>query len=486
MSKFRTNSSWIIPAIALLIVIFNLGKALFLFLRHMIMAISFPFPLEYGEGLVLDQIIHLASRVNIYRNTIATPPYTVTNSPPLYMLIQVPFDWIFGPAFWYGRIISVISLVFIAIFLSLTLYNLTKDWMASAISGLLLFSIPYFWNWSVLDRADSLALALSWAGLYTAIRWPDRQRRLIISMILFTAAIFTQPTNALVAPITAMVWLLISHHTRQSMVLFAGTGGFCLALYLIINILTKGGFYLNLITYNPNIWNFQEVTGRFIETSFNSLVLGLIAVFFLVAEQVGTRSQAWPFVLTYFIIAGVITFLIGKAGPNDGYMFELSIALCLTTGAALAWVKNHLAKAAIWVLIAIQINSYTTWTIEQYLPSFNERIADRDEIAQLAKKVLQASDPILIDEYNGLLPLAGKSLYYQPFEFAQLTRAGLWNPTPLINDIAKKRFSMLMIYFPRDLTITNSRWPENIYASFWENYMNTDDLASTLVCLPQK
>ena len=113
----------------------------------------------------------------IHRTSIAAPPYTITNTPPLYLLLQVPFASILGPAFWYGRAISVISLLFAAVFLGLTLYELSKIGWPAAVGGLLLFCVPNLWNWSVFDRVDLLALALSWAGLYAIVRWPERRRR---------------------------------------------------------------------------------------------------------------------------------------------------------------------------------------------------------------------------------------------------------------------------------------------------------------------
>lgn len=486
ITKLRANISSVALIAAYGILAAYLGKLIFLFARHAVMAISFPYSLEYGEGPILDQILRLASAENIYRNTITMPPYTITSAPPLFMLLQVPFFRVFGPAFWYGRGISVISLVIAATFLSLALYQLTGDRLASLISGLLIFTIPYFWNWSVLDRVDTLALGLSWAGLWAIIRWPDQRRGLVASIILFTAALSTQQTNALVAPITALVWLLQSRRTRRAVELFAGVGGSSVAIFLAINGLTQGGFFLNLVTYNPNLWNYPQVAGKFFEILLNSFIFGLFALIFFLGERLDTPTRTWPLALPYLVIATLVTLLVGKAGSNDGYMYEMSAAFCLATGAALAWLKNHWIKAAALLLIAMQVNSFFTWTTEQYLPEFEEKIANRPEIAQLASLVRQANGPILADEYNGLLPLTGKQLYYQPFEFAQLARAGLWDPAPLMSELAQRKFTALLIYFPRNFNITRSRWPENLYSAIWDTYTNTGEKASNLVCLPIK
>ncbi len=140
VNRLRSNPSLIVLTAAFLILAANLGNALLLYARHVGAAVSFPYPLEYGEGPVMDQILRLAGGEDIYRSSISAPPYTITNSPPLYLLLQAPLARIFGPAFWYGRAISAISLVIAALFLSLTLYHLSGDWLAAAIGGLLLLA----------------------------------------------------------------------------------------------------------------------------------------------------------------------------------------------------------------------------------------------------------------------------------------------------------------------------------------------------------
>jgi hypothetical protein len=259
-----------------------------------------------------------------------------------------------------------------------------------------------------------------------------------------------------------------------------------MVLFLAINSFTHGGFFLNIVTYNVNLWNYQQVAGKFIEIFLNSFILGLIALLFLITERLDAPTRTWPFVLPYFIGAVLVTLMVGKAGPNDGYMYELSAALCLVTGAAFAWMKNRWVRVVLMAGIALQVSTFSAWTVSLYQPNFVEKIADRSDIARLADLVQSADGPVIADEYNGLLPLAGKPLYYQPFEFAQLTRAGLWNPSPLIGDVAQRKFSALLIYFPSDISIFQSRWPNFIYSTFWNTYSQAGELASNLVCLPIK
>ncbi|MGH3145956.1 MAG: hypothetical protein ACRDTR_09170, partial [Rubrobacter sp.] len=82
------------------------GWAVLLFVRQGWDALAFPYPLNYGEGPLLEQAVKLAGFQNIYEADLTAPPYVISNYPPLFSLVQAPFVWSFGPAFWYGRAIS--------------------------------------------------------------------------------------------------------------------------------------------------------------------------------------------------------------------------------------------------------------------------------------------------------------------------------------------------------------------------------------------
>jgi hypothetical protein len=77
--------------------------------RHGIAALAFPYPLNYGEGPLLDQAVRLQELQNIYPSDLSKPPYVISNYPPLFVLLQAPLVWAFGPAYLYGRAISLLS-----------------------------------------------------------------------------------------------------------------------------------------------------------------------------------------------------------------------------------------------------------------------------------------------------------------------------------------------------------------------------------------
>src|SRR5262245_32610284 len=247
LGRKQIESRDVLFAAALVVLLLQLGAAAFEYVRHAHLALTFPFPLDYGEGPILDQVLRLAQFENIYRGDISTPPYTITSYPPLFQLLQVPFAKIIGPAFWYGRLISTLSVPLAALFIALTIETLTHDRIAASISGFTLFAFPYIAQGSILDRGDTLAQALSWAGLFAIVRWPDRRRGLVLSTICLTGAIYTKPAYGLVAPLTALIWLWQGKRRQQMIRLAGALCGNVLALFLLVDGVTFGGFHLNIV-----------------------------------------------------------------------------------------------------------------------------------------------------------------------------------------------------------------------------------------------
>ena len=92
MQKLRAPT-WqdIFLLIALLLLALELATGIAQYASLAGSAIRFPFPLDYGEGPVLDQTMKLAQGINPYQPDINTPPYNIANYPPLFQLLQVPF-----------------------------------------------------------------------------------------------------------------------------------------------------------------------------------------------------------------------------------------------------------------------------------------------------------------------------------------------------------------------------------------------------------
>jgi hypothetical protein len=466
--------------------LFQLAGAAWLFAGHGWLALTFPYPLDYGEGPLLDQALRLARLENIYRSDLTAPPYTIANYPPLFPLVQAPFAALFGPALWYGRAIALLSVLAAALFVGLTLHALTRDALAGAVGGLMLLTFPYILHWSAFNRVDALALALSSAGLFAIVRWPSGRGGLVAAALLLAAAIFTRQSYALAAPLAAFVWLLREQPRRRAFELAGLVAGSGLALLLLLQVVSGGGFFFNIVTANVNPFYWANVRNYGDELVANLWPLLAGAALFLLAGA-WLRPASWWLVAPYLLGAIGSALTIGKTGSNVNYLFELCAALSLATGAALAWAGRFpWLRAALMLGLAFQVAAMVAWSREEYAPRVADRVAQREEIARLLELVRAADGPVLADEFMGLVPLAGKQLQLQPFEMKQLAEAGVWDERPFALQLDEQVFPLILIYDPPSWNSFGERWTgrQRLYIS--TEYRPGERFADTVVYRPAR
>lgn len=450
-------------------------------------ALTFPYQIDYGEGPLLDQALRLTQGENIYQNDFARPPYTISNYPPVFLLLQAPFTWLFGPAFWYGRLISLVSALLAALFLGLTLHALTRDWLASLAGGLMLLAYPYVQFWSVLNRIDLLALALSWAAIYTTVRWGERRWGLILAAGLFVASIYTRQSYALAGPLGAFVWLLAMRRSREAFRLAVMAGGAGLALFLVGNVVTWGGFYLHIVAANVNPFSWETVWRYMDEFTANAMPLLILSGLFLVLSPIFRFSRAWPLAAAYGVAAALAALTVGKDGSNVNYMLEVAAASCFAAGAAFAWIgRNTLLRLALLAALAFQANQFHDWTLAGYNRRITEKTDQEAQMARLAQIVRETDGILILDEDMGLLPLAGKRLYFQPFEYKMLADGSLWDETPFLDAIREKQFGLIVQYDPVTWPAVVSRWTPRARAAVNSSYDMVEMIGSSRIYRPKE
>lgn len=477
----------VVSVLAALVLLWQFSAAIFNYARLAGLALNFRYPIDYGEGPLLDQTLRLADGENLYKNDFSVPPYTISNYPPLFLLVQVPFAKIFGAAFWYGRGISLVSALITAVLIGLTLYTLTGNRLAAGAGGLLLLAFPYIQFWSLLNRIDTLALMLSWAAIFVIVRYFDRRWGIAVGAVFLIAAIYTRQSYALAAPAGAFFYLVGLRRFRKAINLALIVGGVSLALFLIINLITRGGFFLNIVSANVNPF-FWHTVRNYAKDLFNNTppLLSLVAVF-LVGERFGQRSRAWVLALVYLIAAAASAATVGKDGSNVNYLFELAAALSFASGAALAWAgRSPWVRAALMLLLALQVGMLVNWLHRDADGRILEKMDNEQQIAQLYQ-VVQATDGIILtDEYMGLLPLAGKRIYYQPFEYKMLSEGGLWDDLDFMGSIVAQEYGAVLLYDPPFWSSYDARWSKRLQSAINSSYEVEKTIANTEILKPRR
>ena len=465
-------------------ILIGLGVILLLYLSYALPVVAFPYPLDYGEGPILDQALRLAQGENIYSAIDGDPPYVITNYPPLYMAIIAVFVKLFGSAFAYGRLISLLSTLAAALCLGGVAYNLTHYVLPAVTGGLLFLALPAVFYWSPWQRVDMLGLAFSLAALYAATCRPLTRQKVVLTVLLMLSAIFTRQTYGLAAPL-AITGALGQRNRRQSLafLLLLGSGG--LTILSALNIVTHGGFIANIVTGNINIYTL-DVLAHFIGQYLGWL---LPMVLVLLMGMPGLIKQHTRLGAPVLYLAGgfAVSLTVGKHGSSLNYFLEFSAAMALVAALLVNQTiqskpSTHRAPRTIMLLLLF---GQVVWLLilnAVYTVNYvGTMAASRAAYQQLDSIVANATGPILTDEYLGLLPLHNRPIYFQPFEYTQLVLVGRWDQTPLLEAITNQQFPIILA---AHMETPYAPWTPEMIAAIEEHYHAHGKILKALVYTP--
>ena len=426
------------------------------------------FPIDYGEGLILDQALRLARFENIYPRDLSHPPYAISNYPPTFILLHVPFIRLFGAAYWYGRGLSELSMVVCAALIAILAWRLTHHRVASAVSGFTFLCLPPTVIWGQFDRVDSAGLALSLAALSIVIGRPPSGWRIGGAALLLVASIYTRQSNVLTGPVTLGVWLLAQHQRRAAITLILAIGGMSLIALIALVVATHGGFWFHIVTATRAPLSLERLEFFVsILTPAMAVEWGCIGVALVLALAF---RPAWAAVMIpYSICAIVVALGAAKLGSTINYFLEVAVAGSLAVGILLAFTSR---RQWLYTLLIVGITADNVALAAS--PLYDDligRLNHQRQFAALLRLVKATPAPVLADEMLGLLPLAGRSIYYEPFSMTVLADQGLWDESGLVADITHERFAMIMIRYSNGQGApTRAFWTPRVYGAIREHY----------------
>jgi hypothetical protein len=424
-------------------------------------AFTYPFELDYGEGPIFDQTRRLIAGERIYR-PIDRPPYAISNYPPVYHVVSGVLGLLVGDVLAAGRLVSFASAVAIAVLIGLFVRRVANPGAgklargtAAVVAGLLFLRAPYTAIWAPLMRVDLLADLWAFAGVYVFAFARDGRRRVAVPAILFLLAIFTKQST-LAAPAACVIVAAVLDRRRMARLVAWLTGGGLFVL-AFLSLTSSGEFYSHVVTANNNLFHWTQALAFLQDLAIRhpvELALAWVAMPRLLVRPAAADPAGWgrPLLAAYLVTSFLACLTAGKIGSEINYLIEHVAVLATCVGITLAEAfaatggrrKVGFAALAVPALLLAYIGTARqrgTLESTQVPPARTQR-----EIEHVLARIERAPGAVLSEDMT-LLVRAGKPIEFQPFEMTQLARQGLWNPAPLLQRVAAREFSLIVLRF---------------------------------------
>lgn len=471
--------------------------------------ITYPYELEYGEGIVLWQAQHVSHFATAYA-PITHYPFIVFHYTPLYQLVSLVVSKLTGNLLLAGRLVSSFSALGICLTLAWVVYRTTPvraSRLAAVGGAIVAMAFPCglsMMRWAPFMRVDMLGLWLSFSGLAMFVLARTTAQR-FFAFVLFVAAIYTK--QSLVAGAVACLLVAGVMNLRQAIKLGAFTAALGGALLAALAFSTHGEVIKHLFAYNVNRFSILAVAHN-LETDLQStmllIALAAAAAFGPIrdaarafsqrnAAMLGTGLSASPYRLAlftftvHFILAALVSLTSGKSGSSINYYLELNLSACALASLFVArllwnWRKKRVSPAiALAYLLPFLILG------QQFLAAshlLRDSYMDRRAMAQKAQnsdalvRILRNSPEPVMSEDMTLLYKAGKQVPFEPAIVTELAATHAWDETPLVNMIRDRAFSVMVIrndpdilYSPAVLrSIVENYRPAGTYAEFERDF----------------
>lgn len=330
-----TTVHHLLAGLALLLLAFYL----LVYVAYAVNLMQFPFDYDQGEGFELVDTVLFSQGQWPYQDT-ETYPFYSSNYPPLFHVIAAPFVWIFGPAYWYGRLLGFLGTLVTAAAIAYAVYRATTSdsqrghlfiALLSALAYLASNTVyhigPLFRQHATMVMFETLAIVI--LAHAPAIASPRRRRvALAVGLLLIVAAGYTKQLAA-VTLVAIGLFLFLRGPLRAVMWLFTAgvVGG---AIFIWMNLATDGEWWRQAILANVNDLQILQTIALFRQWfglhGFLIIPAALLALYELYFDRISLYS-------IWFLLAVLINGAAsGTWGGGDSYFATAIAATCILSG----------------------------------------------------------------------------------------------------------------------------------------------------------
>ena len=307
-----------------------LAFSLVVYILYAANLIAFPYDYDQGEGFEVHDTVLFSRGELPYRDTEAYPFYA-SNYPPLFHVMAAPFVWFFGPAYWYGRILSFLGSLVSAAAIAYAVYRDGQQhrWIA-LLSGLAFLSSNFVYHIGPLYRQHTMMVTFeTLAIVILAAAYPRREKRLVaLGLLLLICAGYTKQLAAISAA-AAFSWMFL-RAPRSVWRYLVGFALFGLALFAGLNLASGGQWWIQAIIANVNDFIPDQAFGLFLLWFKLHGLLLIPAALLLIYETYRDRLSIYSiWFLATAVLGGIAS---GTWGAGDSYFVTSIAAACILSG----------------------------------------------------------------------------------------------------------------------------------------------------------
>jgi hypothetical protein len=396
---------------------------------------TFPYQIDYGEGLMLDGALSLRQGRPLYPVP-SEFPIVLHDFGPLAYAATAATLRLSHTSFTEGRML----ILFCALAVSGLIAALLRRWSGSlqiALAfGLILLTLPAFRFWTYLLRADLIGIAITLSGLALVALKP---RYLNWSVLFFVAALFCKYT-LVAAPLAVFSYLLITRQVKDAARFAIFLSLTCVAAFAVLQVKTGGGFAFHMFSTHSDPYSLAKFVALAGLVWFSAPVVTGLALFHVI-RGLGSRAADIP--ALYFITASITSLTAGKLGSTTNHCLEWMAAACLCAGMGYAAVKSQHPRRLLPITVGLVV-SIAVSVFVQSRPS-SQPYAELSGCAGIYGYVASTSSPRILSQSLGPLLLAGKPvLLSDPFIYGQLVQHGKWPDSTLVRLVNERYFDAIL------------------------------------------
>jgi hypothetical protein len=402
--------------------------------------VEFPYAVNYGEGVVLDQAVRIARGPGLY-TPLAAEPYVVDNYTPLYPYLASLALPSARASFHGGRVISFGACLATAVVLyAMAFVRRRKEASQAALVGAGVIAAGLYLasgealNWGALYRVDCLGVALSVAGF--ALAASSLRSGPLLAAPLFVAALAVR--QSLIAAPAAAYLAAVLRRRRQGLWGLAAFGALAAAGVVVGQAVTGGGFLTHTVGYNVLPFDAAAIWIKYLRpfVTFKVPLVAGAAWAWLVLRR---DRDSLPF-LTFAPLALLLALSIGRMGSDANYLLIPVAAMTALVARGVVNAPRRFQRVSLAGLAGLQLVVCLAFERPRMAQADLEAIAKRD--SRLVEAISTVKGPVLFEEPS-LALLSGRPVSYEPFMCSQLAAVGVWDPAPMVAAVRARRYAAI-------------------------------------------